>query len=114
MPVSARKSPTRAFLLALMLPGSGHAYSGRYRLALGFFVFTNPAALLFSFHRLADLFGDGPHNALVLAFLICAWLSQAIDAALLTRAFNRRSTADARRRERRASASSDSPPRSQR
>lgn len=95
------KSPTRAFILAMIIPGLGHLYIGRYLLFLTFLALCNPWTALTTFFFIADLTGDGLHNWLTLMFFACAWISQAIDASLLATGRNRREAFRARRQARR-------------
>jgi hypothetical protein len=97
MAVQQAKSPTKAFVMALIFPGLGHLYVGRFLLFLVFLAMINPWTILYSLRASAWVTGAGPHNYLVLLFFPCALISQAIDAYLLAKAKNRAAGVMARR-----------------
>jgi len=98
----AAKSPTTAFILALIFPGLGHLYVGRFFLFLVFLAMINPWTILYSIRLSSYLTGNGPHNYLVLLFFPCALVSQAIDASWLAKGKNRAAATEARRSKRKA------------
>lgn len=83
------KSPTRAFVMALIVPGLGHLYCGRFLLFLVFLALINPWSIYYSVVLSSELTGYGIHNYLVLLFFPAAWIAQAIDAYLMASGRNR-------------------------
>lgn len=95
------KSPSTAFILAMIFPGLGHLYVGRFFLFLVFLAMINPLTIYYSVILSSNLTGSGPHNYLVLIFFPCALVSQAIDASWLAKGKNRAAAVGERRSERR-------------
>lgn len=97
----APKNPRTAFILALIFPGLGHLYVGRFFLFLIFLAMINPFTIYYSVIFSSNLTGKGPHNYLVLLFFPCALISQAIDASWLAKGRNRAVAVNERRSRRR-------------